>query len=139
MFEIIPWEKNSMPAKRNDIFDQALSNFFNCSKNNFSVDLKESDKEYIIEADLPGFEKDNINISYEKGYLTISAKRTTLKEDSEENFVKKERTFGEFSRSFYMNNVDEDKINAKFENGVLKINLPKIVDNNTNKKKIKIE
>lgn len=139
MFEIIPWEKNSMPAKRNDIFDQALSNFFNCSKNNFSVDLKESDKEYIIEADLPGFEKENINISYEKGYLTISAKRTTLKEDSEENFVKKERTFGEFSRSFYMNNVDEDKINAKFENGVLKINLPKIVDNNTNKKKIKIE
>ena len=139
MFEIIPWEKNSMPAKRNDIFDQALSNFFNCSKNNFSVDLKESDKEYIIEVDLPGFEKDNINISYEKGYLTISAKRTTLKEDSEENFVKKERTFGEFSRSFYMNNVDEDKINAKFENGVLKINLPKIVDNNTNKKKIKIE
>ena len=69
--------------------------------------------------------KEDINIEYNQNYLTISAKKNDEKEEKKENYIRKERSYGEVSRSFYVGNVDKEQIKAKFENGVLEVTLPK--------------
>ncbi|VYT70218.1 Hsp20 family protein [Clostridium tertium] len=149
MFDIIPWRKNNSVQRKGDEFDNMLNSFFNDDffslspfglvKSNFSVDLKETDNNYIVEADLPGVDKKDIDISYSNGYLDISAKRDNVIEENKDNYVRKERSYGEFKRSFYIDNVEEDKIQADFENGVLKINLPKLNKEISPVKKIEIK
>ena len=147
MFDMIPFRRNNNSlAKRGDYFDQLFDNFFNDDflmpssfmSNAFRVDLKENENEYIIEADLPGIKKDAIDIAYENNYLTISAKRDDTVEDKKENYVRRERHYGEFNRSFYIDNIDDNKINAAFKDGVLSISIPKLSKGIEYKKKIDI-
>ena len=147
MFDMIPFRRNNNSlAKRGDYFDQLFDNFFNDDflmpssfmSNAFRVDLKENENEYIIEADLPGIKKDAIDIAYENNYLTISAKRDDTVEDKKENYVRRERHYGEFNRSFYIDNIDDNKINAAFKDGVLSISIPKLNKGIEYKKKIDI-
>ena len=105
---------------------------------NFKVDLKETDEDYLVEADLPGVKKEDITVKFQNNYLTISAKRDSSIENKKENFVRQERYYGEFNRSFYINNIDENNIDASFKDGVLKINLPKLDKENSNEKRIDI-
>lgn len=100
--------------------------------------MKETDDKYLVEADLPGVKKEDINIEYDNGNLTISAKRDETLEDKNENYVRRERHYGEFRRSLYIRNVDEDKIDASFNDGVLKIVLPKLNKGNNNGRRINI-
>ncbi len=147
MFDIVPWRKNNLTQRKGDAFDNMVNSFFNDDffsslgvlKNNFSVDLKEDDNDYIIEADLPGVDKKDIEISYKNGYLNISAKRDSHEEEKKDNYVRKERSYGEYKRSFYIDNVEEDKINADFNNGVLKVCLPKLNKETSEAKKIEIK
>lgn len=147
MFDIVPWRKNNSIQRKGDDFDNMVNSFFNDDffsslgvlKNNFSVDLKEDDNDYIIEADLPGVDKKDIEISYKNGYLNISAKRNNHVEEKKDNYVRQERSYGEFKRSFYIDNVEEDKINADFNNGVLKVCLPKLNKETSEAKKIEIK
>ena len=148
MFDMVPFRRNNNSiAKRGDYFNQLFDNFFdddffapaNYISNSFRVDLKETDDEYMIEADLPGINKDAIDISYENNYITISAKRNDSVEDKRDDYVRRERRYGEFKRSFYIDNVNEDNINAEFKDGVLKVSLPKKDKNKTNKRKINIK
>ncbi|AWI07465.1 heat shock protein Hsp18 [Clostridium drakei] len=136
MFDMIPFRRNDSINKRGeDIFDSFFNNFFgedtfypsNISTfgNGFKVDLKEDENNYMIEADLPGIKKENIDISLNNNYLTISAKRQDDVEDKNGNYVRRERRYGEFKRSFYIDNVDENAIDASFSDGVLKVILPK--------------
>ena len=120
-----------VPRRNNfDLFDDFFrDDFFNRKENSLmKTDIKESKNKYTIEVDLPGYEKENINLSLKDGYLTISAKvekRET--EDSEEKFVRRERFFGECSRSFYIGDtLQQEDINAEFKNGILKIEVPKL-------------
>lgn len=147
MFDMVPFRKNNNSiSKRGDYFDQLFNNFFNDDflipsnfmGNAFRVDLKENENEYIIEADLPGINKDAIDITYENNYLTISAKRDDTVEDKKENYVRRERHYGEFNRSFYIDNIDDNKINAEFKDGVLSINIPKLNKGSEYKKRIDI-
>ena len=149
MFEMVPFRKNNNMAKRGDYFDQMFNNFFdddffspmstmNFMGNNFRVDLKEKDNQYVVEADLPGISKDSINIDYYNNYLTISAKREDNAEDNDENYVRRERRYGEFKRCFYIDNIDESKIDATFKDGVLKVSIPKLEKGKDNKRKIDI-
>jgi HSP20 family molecular chaperone IbpA len=112
-----------------DLFDDFFrDDFFNRKENNLmKTDIKESKDKYIIEMDLPGYDKENINLSLKDGYLSISAKvEKEENENEEERFVRKERFFGECSRSFYVGDrVTEEDIHAEFKNGILKINVPK--------------
>ena len=85
-----------------------------------------------------GIKKDAIDLSFNNNYLTISAKRDDTVEDNKENFIRQERRYGEFKRSFYIDNVDEKNINASFEEGVLKIELPKLEKGKGNSNKIEI-
>ena len=90
------------------------------------TDIKEKKDKYIIDIDLPGYEKENIKMSVEDGYLTVNATVNSNKEEKEEGkFVRKERYMGSCSRSFYVGEaVESEDIKASFKNGTLKIELP---------------
>lgn len=145
MFDIVPFKKSGLFKKGEDFFD----NFFDedifapirFEKMGFSfrVDLKETEDAYLVEAELPGVNKDSINIEFKNNYLTISAKREEKTEEKTENYVRKERKYGELKRSFYVDNVDEDKIKASFVEGILKVQLPKTEKGKVITKKIEIE
>lgn len=96
-------------------------------RNLMKTDIKEKKDKYLLDIDLPGFEKENIKISLDNGYLNIEAKVDSKKEkEDEEKFVRRERYFGECSRSFYVGDqLKEEDIQASFKNGILKIELPK--------------
>lgn len=93
-----------------------------------STDVKESEDEYQIEMDLPGFAKEDVNASLKDGYLTISAEHKQEKEekDDENKFIRRERYQGTCRRSFYVGgHITEEDIKAKFKDGVLTLLVPK--------------
>ena len=91
------------------------------------TDIKEKKDKYIIDIDLPGYDKEGIKIEIQDGYLTVHAKVNKEEDDKEKGkFVRKERYTGECSRSFYVGDaVKEEDIKAKFKNGTLTIEVPK--------------
>ena len=100
---------------------------FNVSQT-MKTDIRETDDAYILEAEVPGFEKDKINIDYHNNVLTISGKeeRESGEQDKESgNYIRRERSTGSMSRSFYIDGIDETKVSAEFTDGVLKVGLPK--------------
>lgn len=105
------------------------------------TDVKETEKNYILDVDLPGFKKEDVNLNLENGYLTISAKREHKvdNENRKENFVRRERSFGQFSRSFYVGDVEQDEIEAHLENGILTIKLPKEEEKKAKSNRIEIK
>lgn len=113
-------------------FDDFFNDF---RRNDLKCDIYEEDGNYYIDVDIPGFNKDEISIDMDNGYLTISACK---EEVSNKNYIRQERTYGKYQRSFYLGNVDSDSIKAKFDNGILHIIAPKQDDLDT-KKLIEIE
>lgn len=107
----------------NDDFLAPMGMNFDMSK--FRADVRETENEYLVSADLPGVNKEDISLNYNNNNLIISAKRSEFHDESKDNYIRKERSYGEFSRSFYLENVNKEGIRAKFENGELKIILPK--------------
>ena len=126
---------------KNDLFDNALRMFDDSifeTNNLMKSDIYEKDNNYVIEIDVPGLDKDNIKIDYDDGYLTISAtKENTLEENS--NYIRKERYYGEYKRSFYIGNIDESSIKANYNNGTLNITFPKEEISKDTKKQIPID
>lgn len=118
-----------VPRRNNfDLFDDFFrDDFFNRKESNLmKTDIRENKDKYIIEMDLPGYEKENINLSLKDGYLSVSAKVEKEENQNEEKFVRRERFCGECSRSFYVgDNITQDDIQAEFKNGILKIDVPK--------------
>ena len=99
------------------------------SKNNpsMTLDMKENDKEYLIKVDLPGVNKDKIDISIDNNLLTISSERSNEKDETNEDFHFSERFYGKISRSVTIpKNVDVENISANYVDGVLNISLLKI-------------
>ena len=102
--------------------------FSNQQADVMKTDVKESDGSYLMEVDLPGFKKENVKAKLDDGYLTISASRTSEdeKKDDDGKYIRKERYEGNCSRTFFVGeNITEDDIHAKFENGILNIEVPK--------------
>ena len=91
------------------------------------TDVRETDNSYEVDIDLPGFKKDDIHLELDGDTLTVSAERHSDWEDEEKKggFVRCERSFGQYSRSFDVSGVDTSKIEASYEDGVLKLTLPK--------------
>ena len=97
-------------------------------KNMMKTDVKESDKEYKVAIDLPGFKKDEINLKLDSGYLTVSAAKGLDKDEKDKDgkYIRRERYAGSMSRSFYVGEgVTEEDVKAKFEDGILKLDIPK--------------
>lgn len=79
---------------------------------------------YQIQIELPGIQKENIGLDYENGYLKVTAVKEN-KEEENVSYVRRERFYGEYSRTFYIGNVKEEEIRAHYENGILTIHFPK--------------
>lgn len=98
------------------------------AKNMMKTDIRETDSSYEVDIDLPGFKKDEINAKLENGYLTISASKGLDKDekDKEGKYIRRERYAGAMSRSFYVGEqVHQEDIRAKFEDGILRLSVPK--------------
>ncbi len=97
------------------------------AKNLMKTDVKDMKDHYEVAIDLPGFQKDEVNVELENGYLTISAAKGLDKDqkDDEGHYIRQERYSGACSRSFYVGDVQPEDIHAKYEDGILKLTLPK--------------
>lgn len=115
-----------MPRKfyLDDIFDDFISSK---KEQNMKCDIYEKGGDYHIEMDIPGFNKDEISVETKDGYLTITAEKSNevKEEEQEKNYIRRERVYGKYERSFYLGDLDEGKIDAKFDNGMLMITVPK--------------
>lgn len=89
------------------------------------VDIKENEKSFVIEAELPGIKKEEIGLDLENNVLTISVEHKEEVNEESDKYIRKERRYGAMKRSFIVENIDEESISAKFENGVLSLVLPK--------------
>lgn len=92
------------------------------------TDVKESDTGYELDIDLPGYKKEDVKAELKNGYLSINAATNTNNDAKDENgkYIRKERYYGSCSRSFYVGeNITQEDIKAKFEDGILKISVPK--------------
>jgi HSP20 family protein len=91
------------------------------------MDIKETDNEIMLKADLPGMKMEDINVSIEEGRLNISGERKMEKEEKGKDFVRVERAYGSFSRSFTLGiPVKEDEVKASYRDGVLEVTIPKV-------------
>ena len=120
-----------------NLFDDFMDGFafptanWNYAKNTANVmktDIKENDKGYELDVDLPGYKKEDVKAELKDGYLTISASNDNTKEEKDEDgkYIRKERYTGAVSRSFYVGKyVTEEDIHAKYEDGILKLSVPK--------------
>ncbi len=150
MFELIPFARKNTeyefhPFRELENFQR---NFFGTS-NAFSsnnplalrTDIEETDEAYVLRADLPGVGKEDIDLQIEDDILTVKAERRAAyqNEDEKKRFVRIERGWGVYTRSFDVSEVDTDAIGAKFENGVLTLTLPKKQPPKPEAKKVPIE
>ena len=105
----------------NEKFLEELTNF-----KGMECDIYEKNNEYHIELDLPGYKKEEIKIDCHKGTLTIKAEKNLANEEQDESkkYIRKERKYGSIERSFYLGDIEEENIRAKYNNGSLEIIIP---------------
>jgi HSP20 family protein len=104
-----------------------------------AFDVKETEKEFIIQADLPGVNKEDLKVELHEGTLTISGERKYEKKEENEKGHRLERAYGSFTRSFVVpEDLKEDQIKASFNNGVLEITFPKPIQSQEEQNKPKI-
>ena len=131
MFELTPYERRHQRALFNPFRD--MDNFEksfwgDMAAADFKTDIKDNGKEYVLEADLPGFKKEDIHVDIEDGYLTISAAKGLDKDEKapEGKYIRQERYTGACSRSFYVGTDLQPKdVSAKFTDGILELTFPK--------------
>ena len=141
---LVKW--NPAPNIFNDVND-----WFNQITNNIPVrtydysifhpdfEIQESEKEFLIRAELPGMDKKDVNINIENDVLTISGKRRESKKDENKTYLISEITYGSFSRSFTLpDDVLKEKIKAKMNNGVLELTVPRTEPVKPESKRIEI-
>ena len=109
-----------------DLLDERRNNAMKC-------DIYEKDNKYHVEMDIPGFNKEDISIDINDGYLTVEATKGEDREEKDKNYIRRERTYGQIKRQFYVGNVDTEKTKAEFNNGTLKIVIPKVEEKETKK------
>ncbi|MCQ2354039.1 MAG: Hsp20/alpha crystallin family protein [Clostridia bacterium] len=134
MFELTPFfrtvPRTSRAASVYDPFralDEFERSFFGERTHTFSTDIIDNGNSYTLQTDLPGFKKEDISIDISGETMTVKAERHSDFEDNDKknNYVHIERSYGSYSRSFDISGIDSDKICAKYEDGVLSVELPK--------------
>ncbi len=131
MFELIPFtHTHSMdPYRPFRDLDELERSFFSGSNTlgGFKTDIKDNGDAIVLEADLPGVKKEDIHIDIDGNYLSITAQRSTSREDKDSagNYLRCERSYGSFSRSFDISGIKSEEISAAYENGVLTLTMPK--------------
>lgn len=128
MFEMMPYGFHRVSAYNPfREMEEMTRDFWNgTSANAFRTDITEKDGVYTLSAELPGFKKEDISIDLEKDSLTISAERKEETEEGDEaNYIRRERFYGSYTRSFNVRGIDTDAITAEYSDGVLKLTMPK--------------
>ncbi|HCA72257.1 MAG TPA: hypothetical protein DHW78_07910 [Ruminococcaceae bacterium] len=142
MFDLIPFEHHN--AGLFDFFNHMNDDFFNSVENDFSpcrTDIRDEGDKYVVDAELPGFKKDEIHVSIENDCMTLAAQHKDDREekDQKSNYIRRERRMSSLSRSFDISGINADGITAKFENGVLSMTLPKKAENKPLPKQVTIQ
>ena len=125
---MIPYTRRSNSSMM-DLFDELERSMFPAQPSGrlpaFRTDIKDQGDHYLLEADLPGFRKEDIDLDVKDGVLTISAKHQADDRTAADNYICRERRTGSFSRSFTLDGIQEDAIRASYQDGVLELILPK--------------
>ena len=129
MFGMIPFDRSDNNLF--DTFDNFARDFFRKSNADlpaFRTDIRDAGDSYVLDAELPGFKKEDITLDLKDGILTITAVHSESAEEKGENgsYIRRERRYGSFQRSFDVTGIEESGITAGYESGVLTLNLPKI-------------
>jgi len=136
MFDLVPFARRSSGIQKDsNLFDieGIFENLFNDkfyptlyrNSSQMKVDIKENEKEFVFEAELPGTKKEEMSIHIDDDRLTISVQKNVQTDEEKDNYIRKERSYSSMTRSFSISNVETESVNAKFENGILFITLPK--------------
>ncbi|HEX3016797.1 MAG TPA: Hsp20/alpha crystallin family protein [Caproicibacter sp.] len=141
MFDLIPFERRNNSLF--DVFDKMMEDsFFGGLDKQFApcrTDIIDQGDKYLLKADMPGFNKEDININIQGNQLTVSAEHKEETNDTNKNYIRRERKYGAFSRSFDIEGIDAGKICASYNNGVLELQLPKIIEVKPEAKTIQIQ
>ena len=139
--------RNYLSRRNNDLgfgfFDEVFDDFFKpvfygVKENSMKTDIKETETEYELSVDMPGYNKEDITLSLDNGYLKVEAKREE-KEEDKDNFIRRERSYS-CARSYYVGDrVTEEDIKAKYDNGTLTLKVPKEQKEIPQKRNIAIE
>lgn len=140
MFDLTPFQR-----RQNDVFDffnemqrQLMHNFKMDGQSTFRTDITDQGNQYVLEAELPGFNKEDIDIEVENNQLTIRAQHQISTEENKNNYIRRERQYGSFVRSFDVSNIDSENIQAEYQNGILTLVLPKKNPSESQRKRIDI-
>lgn len=126
MFGMIPFERSDNNIF--DLFDNFQKQFFrnsNATLPAFRADIRDLDDKFVLEAELPGFNKEDISLDLKEGILTIKAEHKEAQEQKQGEYIRQERRTGSFARSFDVSGIDESGISAAYKNGILEVTLPK--------------
>lgn len=115
------FKKNNLPS----IFEDDYMSFKDSNFFSPKADIVEKDKVYLIDLEIPGVEKDEITISIKDNVLSVTGERKNYSEKKDGNYFSFERSYGQFERSWVINDIEEDKIDAQYKDGILHISLPK--------------
>ena len=126
MFDLMPFERRQNSLF--NYFDDFEKNFFGdmgSSLTAFRTDILDKGDKYVLQAELPGFNKEDIHVDIDGDCLTIHAEHKEETEDKKHSYIRRERRYGSFARNFDISAIKADAIEAKYDNGVLELELPK--------------
>lgn len=119
---------------RNYYFDDLFDNFFSGEESKMKCDIYEKEGNYVLEMDIPGYKKEDIKIECNKGNIVIIAeKENKMEEHDDKKYLRRERIYGKYQRSFYLGDILEENISATFQDGTLKVIVPKMEEKDTRK------
>ncbi len=143
MFELIPFDRHMRSASFDPfrMLDEMDRHFFNntTAVSAFRTDVLDTGDAFKLECELPGFKKEDLSIDVENDVLTISAERKSDEKESKPNYVKRERFYGSFSRSFDVSGINVDAIEAAYNDGILTLTMPKKVEQAPAKRSLEIK
>lgn len=136
MKHMVPYNNRRNSVMPSDLFKSFFGNdwmddFFNTGfltdyqSGGIRTDVKDTEKAYIVEAELPGYKKEDINVELDDDRLTISVTKNKEKNEETNEYIRRERHYGQVSRSFMVNGVDQENIKADYKDGILVLTLPK--------------
>ncbi len=123
---------------RNYYLDDLFDSFFATEESSMKSDIYEKDGKFHIEMDIPGYRKEEIKIEANKGNIVITAEKSNEEKDENKKYIRRERVYGKYQRSFYLGDIKESEIEASFHDGTLTIEVPK-VDAEETKKYIEVK
>ena len=129
MFDLMPFDRMTRSMFSYDPFremEEMEKRFFSAAVPAFRTDIRETDAAYLLDAELPGFAKEDIRVEIKENILTLSAEHKAENEEKDgDRYIRRERSFGSYKRSFDIRGIESDAITAAYRDGILTLTLPK--------------